>query len=519
MFAKIRTNIVFWTIMQPKTLHEKILFGLKIKQARQKKKLSFSDLAEKTGLSISYLNEIEKGKKYPKKDKITALAAGLETSFEALVSDETDQNLAPVKELLRSNFLNELPLELFGIELPKVVELIASAPVRVGAFISTLLELSRNYALKEENFYFGALRSFLELNNNYFEDLEIAAENFCREFGIPGQRPLDLQKLESILRDKYGYRILDNGMDQYPELVGLRSLFIPASRQLLLSSNLNVIQKSFQYGKELAFNYLQLKERAYTSSILKGEVFDEVLNHSKAIYFSVALHLPKDEIIEDLRGFFQLPKWDGEAFLEIMHKYQATPEMFFHRLTNILPEFFGLKKLFFLRFIHDPATEAFSIDKELHLYQKHHPHGNALSEHYCRRWISISLLQDLLRMQEEGKFVKTIVAAQRSNYYGTDDQYLCFTLARPSYPLPDKNVSVTIGLQLNEAVRDTIRFAGDPGIQERVVNNTCERCPIEDCQERSAPPVVVQRKNRSRAIEKRLSALLGDSVHIQNPKP
>lgn len=509
MFAKIRMNIVFWWIMQPKTLHEKILFGLKVKQARQRKKLSFSELAEKTGLSISYLNEIEKGKKYPKEDKVAALAAGLGLSFEQLVSAETDQSLAPVQELLKSNFLNELPLELFGIELPKVVELIANAPVRVSAFISTLLDLSRNYALKEENFYFGALRAYLELNNNYFEDLEAQVLAFCETFKIPPQRPLELLLLEDILKTAYGYQVMDKGLDAYPELTDLRAVFVPSSRQLLLNSQLNAVQKSFEYGKEIGFNYLQIKERAYTSSILKGKVFDEVLNHSRAIYFSVALHLPKDAFVQDMQAFFRLPRWDGAAFLAVMNKYGATPEMFFHRLTNILPAFFGLKKLFFLRFIHDPVQDAFSIDKELHLYQKHHPHGNALSEHYCRRWVSVSILQDLHRMQKAGQQAHTVVAAQRSVYEGTDDQYLCFTLARPAYPSPDRNVSVTIGIHL-EGLSDTIRFAGDPGIQERVVNNTCERCPIRDCAERSAPPVVVTRKNKAKAIQKRLDALLGD---------
>jgi hypothetical protein len=112
-------------------------------------------------------------------------------------------------------------------------------------------------------------------------------------------------------------------------------------------------------------------------------------------------------------------------------------------------------------------------------------------------------------MQKAGQQAHTVVAAQRSVYEGTDDQYLCFTLARPAYPSPDRNVSVTIGIHL-EGLSDTIRFAGDPGIQERVVNNTCERCPIRDCAERSAPPVVVTRKNKAKAIQKRLDALLGD---------
>jgi transcriptional regulator with XRE-family HTH domain len=164
--------------MGTKSQNAKIIFGLKVKQLRQGKGLSFSDLAKAANMSVSYLNEIEKGKKYPKADKINALAGVLGVSFDELTSPELDKSMAPVSELLKSNFLNELPLDLFGIELAKVVEIIANAPAKVGAFISTLLELSRNYALKEENFYFGALRSFLELHNNYFQEIEDKVSHF-----------------------------------------------------------------------------------------------------------------------------------------------------------------------------------------------------------------------------------------------------------------------------------------------------------------------------------------------------
>ena len=47
----------------------KLIFGLKLKQVRSDSGLSLYGLAKKTGLSKSYLNEIEKGKKYPKPDR------------------------------------------------------------------------------------------------------------------------------------------------------------------------------------------------------------------------------------------------------------------------------------------------------------------------------------------------------------------------------------------------------------------------------------------------------------------
>lgn len=494
--------------MKSKNQNERIIFGLKVKQLRQEKGLSFSDLSSRSGLSVSYLNEIEKGKKYPKEKKIHDLAKALNVAEKELTSLELNSHLAPVGSLLQSNFLNELPLDLFGIDLAKVVEIIANAPARVGAFISTLLELSRNYALKEENFYFGALRSYLELHNNYFEDIEEAVIRFCKLYDLPEERPLQAGLLRSLLEDRFGYTVVDGGLDQYPELQGLRSLFVPKKRELLLNSKLNEVQHAFQYGKELAFHVLELKERANTSSLLKTSVFEEVLNHSKATYFSVALHITLQPFLEDVRRFFEMERWDGEAFLSIMRKYNATPEMFYHRLTNVLPHFFGMKKLFFMRFLHKPEVDKFEIDKELHLNQRHHPHGNGLFEHYCRRWVSLSLLQNLKEMQQEGKFVDTIVRAQRSRYIGIEDEYLCLTIARPSYPSPNRNVSVTIGLLVTEELREKIAFFDDPAIQVRQVNKTCERCAVTDCEERAIEPIVVQKREKFQKIQQQLDELI-----------
>lgn len=494
--------------MSTKAQNERILFGLKVKQLRQHLNLSFADLSEKAGMSVSYLNEIEKGKKYPKGEKIQTLAKALNVAPQDLTSFDVDESLAPVHDLLQSNFLNELPLERFGIDLAKVVEIIAGAPSRVGAFISTLLELSRNYALRQEHFYFSALRSYLELNNNYFDGLEKAADQFMLEFQIPAKRPLTGEKLRNVLEEKYDYIIHNNGLDRYPELQHLRSLFIPKRKELLLSSKLSPIQRTFEYGKELAFQFLNIKERAYTSSILRGRTFEEVLNHSQAIYFSVALHLPLKAIVQDMELFFQRKTWDGNAFQDIMRKYDATPEMFYHRLTNLLPGFFGIRKLFFLRFVHDPTQNSFDVDKELHLNHKHHPHGNGIYEHYCRRWVSIDLLQELAQLKSVGKPSELLIRPQISHYLNTSDKYLCITVARPSYPSPNKNVSVTIGLLIDDELRSKVQFLNDPSIPSREVHTTCERCPIENCVERAAEPSIVQKKQQFQQIQERLNKLL-----------
>ncbi len=495
--------------MANKNQNAKIIFGLKVKQLRLEKQLSFANLSAASGMSVSYLNEIEKGKKYPKAGKLATLANTLEVSVEELTSTKLSKNLEPVGELLQSNFLSELPLDMFGIELSKVAEIIANSPLRVGAFISTLVELARNYALREENFYHGAMRAYQELHHNYFEEIEdivaqVTEKHKLGELGLPVSPAL----LERILTDHFGYSIDPEGLQEYPDLINLRSVYVPKKKRLLLNQNLTDIQKAFQYSKELAFNCLSLKDRANTSSLLRVNSFDQVLNHFKASYFATAILLPRDIFLEDLRKFFNNSTWDGEAFIGLMRKYNASPEMLFQRLTNLIPRFFGLQKLFFLRFVHQPRTDRFVLDKELHLEGKHHPHSNGLSEHYCRRWLGLTLLKDLYTMQQTGKYVGTIVGAQRSRYFGTEDEYLCFTLARPASPTPDQNVSVTIGLLVNDELKEKVKFFEDVSIAFREVNRTCERCAIEDCKDRASEATFIKRRESRRRLQDALKEVL-----------
>ena len=314
-------------------------------------------------------------------------------------------------------------------------------------------------------------------------------------------------QLARLLEKRYGYTIVENGLTAFPELGEIRSVFIPKSKKLLLNGKLTDMQKAFQFGKELGFNYLGLKERANTASLLRVNSFEEVLSHFKAGYFSAALLLNREVFLKDMEAFFQQTRWDGEFILNLMQKYQASPEMLLQRMTNVLPKFFGLEKLFLLRFIQTPATGKFKVDKELHLNRRHEPHANALNEHYCRRWLSISLLDDLTQMQQSGRYAGSLVGAQRSVYFDSKDEYLFLTIARSAYPSPDKNVSITIGILVDETLRKRFRFLDDPAISKKQVNTTCERCPIRDCTERAAAPFVVDAKERRKRIQRILREL------------
>ncbi|WP_165768217.1 helix-turn-helix domain-containing protein [Hymenobacter amundsenii] len=485
----------------------RLIFGLKLRELRQERGFTPAELAKVCDVSVSYLNEIEKGKKYPKADKILSLSKALEVSYDQLVSLTLPRRLEPISELLQSDLLKEFPLEMFGLDPLRIVELIANAPAKMNAFISTLFEIARNYEMRQEHFFLAALRSFQEMHDNYFEELEQDVRTFSVEHGLAAPAPLDRRRLEQVLTEKYGYTLDRTGLSDYAHLGRLRSVFQPKSKRLLLRPGLSGAQEGFVLGREVAFNYAGLKERPYVNASFPVHSFEEVLNNFKASYFAGALLMEEETLVRDLTGFFNAKKWEPALLLDLLARYDVSPEMFMQRITNLLPRHFGIQSLFFLRFDQANSAADYKLTKELHLSRLHNPHGNELHEHYCRRWISLRLLAEL-RQQPAAEAPSFTLGAQRSRY-PNGDEYLCLTLARAG-TATEPAVSVTVGLLCDENLRQKVRFLDDPAIVVKDVNETCERCTIPDCEVRAAAPLEVERRQRQQELQAAVAALVNE---------
>ena len=485
----------------------RLIFGLKLRELRQERGYTPAELARACDVSVSYLNEIEKGKKYPKADKILSLSKVLGVTYDQLTSLTLSRRLEPISELLQSDLLKEFPLDMFGLDPLRIVELIADAPAKMNAFISTLFEIARNYEMRQENFFLAALRSFQEMHDNYFEELEQDVRTFQVEHKLQAAAPFDRAQLERVLVEKYNYTLDRTGLDEYAHLGRLRSVFQPKSRRLLLRKGLSGAQEGFVLGREVAFNYVGMKERPYVNASFPVSSFEEVLNNFKASYFAGALLMEEDTLVRDLTRFFNAKKWEPTLLLDLLTKYAVSPEMFMQRITNLLPRHFGIQSLFFLRFDQANSSAAYKLTKELHLSRLHNPHGNELHEHYCRRWISLRLIAEL-RQQPASNAPNYTLGAQRS-HYPNGDEYLCLTLARAG-SATEPAVSVTVGLLCDDNLRQKIRFLDDPAIAQKDVNETCERCTIPNCEVRAAAPVEVERRQRQQELETAVAALVNE---------
>ncbi len=161
--------------MPIETENLRYILGLKLKGLRQGRGYSLTEAAERAGVSISYLSEIEKGRKYPKPDKLLKLADAFGVPYDELVSLQLEDELDPLKALLSSNFVREFPFELFGVEPESLFDLMTDAPAKAGALIRTLLEIAQTYDVQVEHFLFAALRAYQLMHRNHFEQLEAAA--------------------------------------------------------------------------------------------------------------------------------------------------------------------------------------------------------------------------------------------------------------------------------------------------------------------------------------------------------
>lgn len=486
------------------TLSERILFGLKVRQLRQEQGLSFAELSARSGVSVSFLNEMEKGKKGARPEKLAALAQALKVTPDWLISDDPGPHLAPVAALLKSNFLNELPLDMFGIDAGRVLELLSAAPLQINAFVSTLVELAQNHALGEGHFYLTAMRAYQELNNNYFPEIEEAARACRAEFGVDAHAPLSLSDIKRILINGFRVKIDPTGLDKYEDLRELRSVFEPRKRKLLLNGRLSPEQTAFVLAKEIGFHVLGLKDRPLSSSLYQVTSFQEVLNNFKAGYFAVALMIEEHSFLQRLEQTFMQPEFDHRLMLAWMQEYGVSPDVLLQRF-NVITAHWGLDHVFFHRLVYRRLDGTYRMDKELHLHSEGRRYAGRLDEQYCRRWLSSQLLHQV----EAHQGSEPVTGMMKATFHRSGDTYLCLGLAKPSTFRADECIGLMIGVKLDQQLQKHFAFLETQAIPEMEINLTCERCSLMDCQERASEPVWLEQRENRKKIRDQINQITG----------
>ncbi len=491
------------------TLNLKTIFGIKLKQERERRHLTLAALGQACSLSPSYLAEIEAGKKHPKAEKVWQIAEALGCSYDELISTRLGHEFTELQEFLSLPGVRDFPFDLFGVPAAELMKLLSRSPHEVAALIRTVGDIARQHNIGVEDFLHAALRSFQELTGNYYEALEKEAERLLADLLEGERRGATFARLAARLQGEWGCAVDAETLGARPALRQFRAVLAGGPRgRLLLNPGLTDSQKAFVVAREIGYRLLDLKPRSFTTPPDREGSFEQVLNDFKASYFAGAVLLPRDRLVADLRGFFRLPTWQAESLLHLLDRHDVTAETLMYRLSQLVPSQFGLRA-HFLKFTDDRGH--FRLVKTLNLSDLPVPPGLGAAEHYCRRWLSTRLLVEAAAWQRRrGRHARRPqVDAQRSRLPG-GKEFLCIGLAQPQVLQPEITTSLTIGFTVDQKLTETIRFSQDRTIPEAVINGTCERCPFEasDCSDRAAAPVLYletkAREDRRRELDQLL---------------
>ncbi|MDX2509557.1 MAG: helix-turn-helix domain-containing protein [Desulfobacterales bacterium] len=479
----------------------KIIFGIKVKSFRTEQGLSLQELSKKAGLAVSYLSEIESGKKYPKPEKLIRLAHALKVEYDVLVSLKVDKSLDPFAALINSELIKQFPFHLFGISARDILGLFKNNPQNAQAFLQTFLQISRAYDMSLENFLFAALRTFQRYHNNYFPDLEKLANHYASQNGLDG-KTTSFDQLKRILQEKYLYRIDESELARHPVLSGFRSIY-RGKGLLSINSGLLPPQKTFILAREIGFLELGIKERPLTSSWIKVQSFNQLVNNFKASYFGGALLIQQDRFAKDVKEFFKRKDWDGGLFAALLDQHNATPEMLLYRMSQIIPGIYGLRNIFYLRFTNSEDRLSVQLTKELNMTEVLVPYGLGIDEHYCRRWLSLRLLKKLRQNN-----LSLTTGVQTIQFVKSGARFLLLSMARPLSLAKEGESAIAIGFKIDNKSRSFIKFLNDPTIPEEMVGETCERCSLTDCSERVVEASIISMQNKVKIREAALQEFI-----------
>jgi transcriptional regulator with XRE-family HTH domain/predicted transcriptional regulator len=492
------------------TLNLRTIFGIKLKQLRERRHLTLMELGRSCGLSASYLAEIEAGKKYPKAEKVWRIAEALGCTYDELISTKLGNEFSELQEFLTSPGVRDFPFDRFGLPAGDLMKLLARSPHEVAALIRTVGDLARQHNVGVEQFLHAALRCYQELTGNYYEPIEEQADAFASRVAGGTRGPAPYDALVGYLRNQYDCPVDEETIGTRPALAGFRAVLATGpSPRLLLNPALTESQKAYVVAREVGYRVLDLHPRSLTTPPDRERSFDQVLNDFKAAYFASAVLLPRDRLIPDLRAFFRLPTWQAEALLRLLDRHRVTAETLMYRLSQLVPSQFGLRA-HFLKFNDERGY--FRLVKQLNLSDLPIPPGIGGTEHYCRRWLSTRLLVEAAtwRRRRARHARRPLVDAQRSRF-PDGKEFLCIGLAQPQALRPEVTTSLTLGFMADARLFDTVKFAGDRTIAEALISGTCERCPFDaaDCADRAAAPVLhlesEARAERDRELEKLIS--------------
>ncbi|MBM5787035.1 MAG: helix-turn-helix domain-containing protein [Pelagibacterales bacterium] len=466
--------------------------GFKIKSARRRLNISQANLSEKIGISPSYLNLIESGKRKLSLDVLLKISEILNLDIKDL-SKKDNVNLAyDLQDLLGDNLFEDLDITNIEVkDLSETNPLIAKALIRLGdvyrkknseTFDKVEVLSGENLQNLKSTFPGEVVSDFLQEHQNYFPKLEDFAsrifENVHRDFRTR------YVLLSDYLKKKHNVSIID----VVPEKDQMFSKKYSNEKKILYLSNYVTLEtKKLYCAAQIAqFEAMSIIEEYLSDYNFPSDISKKLTTISLLNYTAAAILMPYKLFFDECKKY----RYDMEL---LQHTFAVSFEQVAHRVTCLQdPKMKGIP-FHMLR-----SDIAGNISKRLSLSGIQIPrYGGA-----CPRWNIYSAFMS------PGKIHSAI------SKMPDGEKYVC--IARTvekgigGYGMYKSILSIGLGCEIKYAkdfvYSDSLNLKDENAAIPIGVN--CRTCPRMECQQRAFPPV---NKDLSINLNKRgISVYVGD---------
>ena len=449
--------------------------GGKIRRLRRDRTLSQTALAERLGVSASYLNLIEHNKRKLTAALLLELAKIFDVDFAHLADDDETQLFADIMDVLGSEMFEDLDLTNSDVRaLVETVPNVARALLQmhdayrksqadIRSLAARAIDAEAEPVILSSVAPAEAISDFVQEHGNYFEDLELEAARVGREIGIVETQSRDA--LVYYLHTAHGVETaLTRAGPEFP----YQRHYDTERKVLRLSERLTTGSRRFQLAHQIGLlSAGPVIDMLLMESNIKDRDTKALGKVALANYFAAALLMPYDRFLESVRE----ARYDIEL---LQHRFTAEFEQVCQRLTTLnKPGNAGIP-LHMLR-----VDVAGNISKRFSLSGLPIPrHGEA-----CSRWNVYSAFM-----------TPGVIQAQMSEL---PDGTRYFCIARTvrkggaGYGTEPRMLSIGLGCEAKHAAEMVYsdNMILGPEAKAAPIGVNCRICDRMDCPQRAHPPV------------------------------
>jgi XRE family transcriptional regulator, fatty acid utilization regulator len=459
----------------------KLYIGRKVRDLRLLNRATQAQFAERIGISISYLNQIENNQRPVSAAVLLSLAEKFKIDLADLSAGEGDRLLSALSETLTDPLF-----ESYSPSLQELKLVAQNAPGLAHALIAChqayrhnseqLASIDQTLGRASgvfENTPYEEVRDFFHFVDNYINEIDVAAEKLAQTLGIGENEPNAV--LSAFLERQYGVRI--TRASQNDDMI---RAYDHHTRVLTLNPYLSASTRDFQIALQIA----QLHAGEAIEAVAKNAGFRtaeavEICKIGLHNYFAGALILPYRLFMETAREL----RHDIDL---LASRFGASLEQVCHRLSTLQRPGQKGVPIFFAR-----------IDRAGNITKRH----SAAKLQFARFGAACPLWNAHQAFEMPGRIIRQLAE--------TPDgvRYLCLstevTKGGRGFRFSQQHFALALGCEISYA--DNFVYADDMDLTNKAafdpIGISCRICERTKCASRAMPPLkgrlVIDHENRA----------------------